>query len=149
MTSRAEANRITRERAEELVSAVLKAEGYAVTNLNQLAGNFPLADLIARRETRLLVQVRGTTISEGKYRTPPQKARTFNRLGVELGCPAVYAFAHLAPEQPVVRFALATEVAELAEEDEANYSGVNAFHVNIGQFEIGVSRLQELLGHPR
>ncbi|WP_229881852.1 hypothetical protein, partial [Streptomyces viridiviolaceus] len=51
---------------------VLTAEGWEVINLNKLARNFRFADLLAKQgSARLLVQVKGTTTSEGLVFSEP------------------------------------------------------------------------------
>jgi hypothetical protein len=132
--------------AEAKVEGELEMAGFTVTNLNDLVGNCPFADLLARRSgTRVLVQVRGTTTLAGKFGAPSQGAHALDRFAAELDCCALYAFVHFVGEGPVIRFATAAEVATLAEKDEAAYVGRNRFHVNIGQFSIGIDRIGELL----
>lgn len=134
------------DRAEAAVAAALEAEGFTVVNLNQLAGNCPFMDLLARRGTdRLLVQVKGTTTAAGKFGTPPHTARALHTVAAELDCYAIYGFAHLVMNGLVIRFATAAEVAMLAEEDEAAYLRRNRYHVNIDQFTVEASRIDELM----
>jgi hypothetical protein len=62
----------TARRAEAAAAAALRAEGFIVTDLNDLAGNWPIVDLLARSDTdRWLVQVRGTTIDWGRSGRSP------------------------------------------------------------------------------
>jgi hypothetical protein len=144
--SRAQAARATADQAERAVAAALEAVGYTVININDLAGNFPLADLGARKAGySVLVQVRGTTTRDGKFAAPPEKARSLTDLSSLLGCTALYAFVHLLPDGPLIRFADASHVAQLAEEDEANYQGTNRYHVNMTQFDVTADYLDTLL----
>jgi hypothetical protein len=146
MTSLTEQRRATGQRAEAAATRDLQAEGFTVTNLNDLVGNCPFADLIARKDgTRILVQVKGTETVDGKFGTPPARVRSLEAISTELGCHAIYAFVHLADGDPVVRFAAAGEVAELADEAEADYPGTNRYHVDISQFDITADRITELL----
>jgi hypothetical protein len=141
----------TRDRAEAATTETLRAHGYDVTNLNDLAGNFPAADLAARRTgERLLIQVRGTTTLAGKFAAPPTKARTLCALADALDCHGLYAFVQFAKsQQQVILFETAAQVAVLAEEDETAYDGVNRYHVNVGQFDVTADRIAELLAPPR
>lgn len=135
-----------RTRAEATAASALQAEGFTVTNLNELAGNFPAADLVASRGTdRLMIQVRGTTIPAGKFRASPAKARILDRLAPLLGCHAIYSFVHFTTEGPIILFDTAARVTVLAEEDEAATKGTNRFHVNIDRFTIEASHISELL----
>lgn len=146
MTSTTEQRRTTGRRAEAAVTRELEAVGFTVKNLNDLVGNCPFADLLARSAaTRLLIQVKGTVTSEGKFGTPPIRVRALEAISTELGCHAIYAFAHLAADSPVIRFATAAEVAVLADEEEAAYEGINRYHVTIDQFEVTADRIFELL----
>jgi hypothetical protein len=147
MTSLSEQRRATGQRAEAAAAADLQAEGFTITNLNDLVGNCPFADLIARRgEIRILIQVKGTETTEGKFGTPPARVRSLEAISTELGCHAIYAFVHLAEDGPVIRFATASYVAELAVEAEADYPGINRYHVDISQFDVTADRITELLG---
>lgn len=66
-----------------------------MTNLNDLAGNCPFADLLARKDrTRLLIQVKATETKAGKFGTPPGRVRALEVICTELGCDAIYAFVH-------------------------------------------------------
>jgi hypothetical protein len=116
----------TRDRAESVAADALRASGFQVTNLNDLAGNFPADDLAALRgNDRLLVQVRGTTGLDGKFTAPPAKGRILSALADGLGCRGAFTLAHLTEDGPVIRFGTAAEVTRLAEEDEAAYDGIN------------------------
>jgi hypothetical protein len=54
-------------------ATALKEASYVVANLNHLAPNFPLADLVTRKSDQtILVQVHGTAATEPcKFRTRP------------------------------------------------------------------------------
>jgi hypothetical protein len=136
--------------AEDAVAAELRRHGWEVLNLNRdIAGHYPLIDLIARSgPERMLIQVRGTRNDHGSYGTPPDSARRTETLGGWLGRPVLYAFAQLAGEAPVIRYEKASRVAGLAEAAEADYAGINRYHVDISQFDIDVHRLPELLDSP-
>jgi hypothetical protein len=132
-------------RSEAAVTEVLRARGYVVTNLNELTGNCPFMDLLARKGAdRLLIQVKGTTTDWGGFTTPPHTVWALHRFATELDCPALYAFVHFVTAEPVIRFATAADVALLAEEDEAANAGKNRFHVRIDQFPIDVDHLDIL-----
>jgi hypothetical protein len=61
MTSTTEQCRTTGRRAEAAVTRELEAAGFTVKNLNDLVGNCPFADLLARNAaTRLPIQVKAT-----------------------------------------------------------------------------------------
>jgi hypothetical protein len=146
MTSLTDRRRVTGHRAEAIATRDLQAEGFTVTNLNDLVGNCPFADLLARKDgTRILVQVKGTETEEGNFGAPPTRVRGLEAISTELGCHAIYAFVHLAESNPVTRFAAASKVAELADKAEADYPGTNRFHVDISQFDITAHRITELL----
>ncbi|MFD7161361.1 hypothetical protein ACFV9C_42715 [Kribbella sp. NPDC059898] len=132
------------KQAEAAAAAALRAEGFTVTDLNDVAGNWPIVDLLARiGSKRWLIQVRGTTIDWGPFRTEPAKAHQLITLAEELGCHALYAFVHFTSDNTVIRFAPATEVAALAEEDEANTAGKNRYHVNINQFTLSAGAIEK------
>lgn len=78
MTTITEQRRSTGHRAEAAVTRELQAAGFTVTNLNDLVGNCPFADLLARKATtRLLIQVKGTVTIEGSSEPrPPGCARS-------------------------------------------------------------------------
>jgi hypothetical protein len=146
MTSLTEQRKATGRRAEAAVTASLEACGFTVTNLNDLVGNCPFADLLARKAvTRLLIQVKGTVTPEGKFGTPPARVRALETISTELGCHAIYAFVHLTASDPVIRFATASEVAVLATEEEAAYNGINRYHVTIDQFHGTADQIAGLL----
>ena len=73
--------------------------------------------------------------------------RALETISTELGCHAIYAFAHLTRGEPAIRFATAAEVAVLADQEEAAYKGINRYHVTIDQFGVTVGRISELLVH--
>lgn len=127
-------------RGETATTATLEQLGYQITDLNELVGNCPFADLLATKAgDRVLVQVKTTTIPAGTFTTPPAKARALHRMAEAIGCRTSYAFVHLLPAgiSPVVRFASAVRVAELADADELAYHGTNRYHVNINLFDDG------------
>jgi hypothetical protein len=111
--------------AEDAAADALRSAGLEALNLNrEVAGNFPVIDLIARRGTdRLLIQVRGTITDHGSYRTPPWEARRAESFGDWLGRPALYAFVHFTADNITVHFETASQVAALAEAAEADYPG--------------------------
>jgi hypothetical protein len=146
MTSLTEQRRATGQRAEAAATRDLQAEGFTVTNLNDLVGNCPFADLIARKDgTRMLIQVKGTETVDGKFGTPPARVRSLEAISTQLDCKAIYAFVHLVEGDLVIRYATASAVAELADEAEAAYPGINRYHVGIGQFDVAADRITEIL----
>lgn len=137
LPSLAERRAATGRLAEAEVAKNLAAAGYEVVNLNELAGNCPFADLIAHQaDQRLLIQVKGTVTPEGKFGTRPDRVKNLAAIAGALGCESIYAFVHLAPALPVIRYATAAEVAELAEAAEAAYPGINRYHVTIDQVHV-------------
>jgi len=129
-----ERRRETGKLAEEIAAAKLQAQGFTVTNLNTSLGNCPFADLLARSgDTRVLVQVKGTRTPEGKFGAKPERVRALADISRELGCFSVFAFIRLPPAVETVRFASAEVVLDLAEQAEAEYEGVNRYHVSIDQ----------------
>ncbi len=134
LPSLAERRAATGRRAEAAVTKNLEAAGFEVKNLNELAVNCPFADLIARKDDhRLLIQVKGTVTADGKFGAPPERVRNLAAIADALDCGSVYAFAHLVSANPVIRYATAADVAELADEAEAAYEGINRYHVTITQ----------------
>lgn len=82
--------------AEKFAEVSLRAQGYDVTNLNELVGNCPVMDLLATtRRHKLLMQVRGTTTWNSQWGAPPQQAESLDLLARALGCEAWYAFVWL------------------------------------------------------
>jgi hypothetical protein len=145
MTSIQEQRSTTGRRAEDLVAQELAAAGFTVVNLNDLVGNCPFADLLARKgPTRLLVQVKGTETDEGKFGTPPRRVRALEAISTELGCEAIYAFVHLTVANPTIRYAAAAQVAVLADEEEEAYWGILRYHVVIDQFDVTVDQISSL-----
>lgn len=121
--------------AEAAVEATLAAAGWEVINLNELAKNFRFADLLAKQgSTRLFVQVKGTTTSEGKFGALPERAQGLDSLAEHLDAIALYALVHLTPEGPVIRFGHAQQVASLAAERIAAYHGKLRYHLFITDF---------------
>jgi len=146
-------NHIDRDghQAEDAAADALRSAGWKALNLNrEVAGNFPVIDLIAHRGThRLLIQVRGTITDHGSYRTPPWEARRAESFfGDWLSRPALYAFVHFTADNITVRFETASQVAALAEAAEADYPGTNRYHVSIDQFDVDACRITELLEPP-
>jgi Holliday junction resolvase-like predicted endonuclease len=136
------------QRSEHVAASVLQDLGFAVTNLNDLVGNCPFADLLARKDsTRLLVQVKATQTRERKFATPPRRTRALATISVELGCHPIYAFVNLYDQLRIkVRFDVAARVAELADAAEAaNQGRFNLFHVTFDQFTVEPEQLDELL----
>jgi hypothetical protein len=143
MPDRAEIGR----RVEAIVASALRGVGWHVLNLDEeIAGHFPVIDLIARKGTsRCVIQVRGTTNDHGSYTARPVDARRAESFGEWLGHPALYAFVLLTGGNATIRFATASQVAALAEAAEADYPGTLRYHVFIDQFDIDVDRIDELL----
>lgn len=147
MTNTTETRQDRGRRAESAVAQELETVEFDVTNLNDVVGNCPFADLLAHQDsTRLLVQVKGTVTIGGKFGAPPHRVRGLDAIGTALGCHAIYAFVHFTADEEIIRFATAADVAALADEDEAATAGVNRFHVNIHQFDTDVRGLRRLLG---
>jgi hypothetical protein len=132
--------------AEAAAAEDLRGAGFGVTNLNELAGSFPAADLAARRAgERLLVQVRGTTKTSGDFPAPPEGARTLYALADAVDCHGIYCFVQFVGDDRVIRFDTAARVAELAEATEAAYGHRTYLHVNIEDFDVTADRISELL----
>ncbi|MGI8451227.1 MAG: hypothetical protein ACR2MP_29395 [Streptosporangiaceae bacterium] len=138
------------DQAEDAAAAELRSASWETLNLNQkVAGHFPVFDLVVHQGAdRALIQVRGTKTDHGSYRTPPQQARRAELFGQWLGRPALYAFVHFTADSTTVRFETASRVATLAEAAEADYPGINRYHVSIDQFDVDASRIAELLDPP-
>lgn len=101
----------TSRRAEEAAIGVLRFEGFRVTNLSDIAGNFPVADLAAlRADERILVQVRGIKEEDGDFPAPSAKAGKFHALAEAVGCRGLYALAHFTGDGKVLRFDTAARV---------------------------------------
>ena len=129
-----ERRRETGKLAEAIAAAKLEAQGFTVTNLNTSLGNCPFADLLARSDdTRVLVQVKGTRTLEGKFGARPERVKALADISRELGCFSVFALVRLVPALETVRFASAGVVHELAKQAEAEYKGVNRYHLSIDQ----------------
>jgi hypothetical protein len=137
--------------AEDTVASELRKAGWEVLDLNRdIAGNFPVADLIARNDAaRPWIQVRGTTLESGDFTVYPEDARKAECFGAWLGHPVLYAFVHQNGGKTTVRYAAAAEVAKLAEEWQAEYLLTHQkpprYHINIDDFDIDVDRIAELL----
>lgn len=132
--------------AEAAAQAALAATGWKVVNLNELANNFRFVDLLAKQgSTRLLVQVKGTTTSEGKFGALPDRARGLDVLAEELDAIALYALVHLTAGGPVIRFGHAQQVASLAAERIAAYHGTLRYHLYITDFTYEAKDLAEFV----
>ncbi|WP_274036521.1 hypothetical protein [Streptomyces sp. MMBL 11-1] len=132
--------------AETAAEAALAAAGWKVVNLNELANNFRFADLLAKQgSTKLLVQVKGTTTSEGMFGALPGRARGLDFLAEELDAIALYALVHLTPDGPVIRFGHAQQVALLAAERIAAYHGTLRHHLYITDFTYQATDLAEFV----
>lgn len=139
------------QRAEAEAARALRDQGFRVTNLNDIAGNFPVIDLAARRGgDLLLVQVRGSGTKDGKFRAAPEDSRAVATLSDALGGHGIWAFVHFAPDGALscIRFEAAETVRLLAEEDIAATPSRNMFHVNITQFETGPDGIRQFLAAP-
>jgi hypothetical protein len=139
--------------AEDAVAEVLRAAGWEVLNLNDLAGNWPLVDLSAYRgDTTVLIQVRGTRTEWGEFTTYPDDARRAALLGEWLGVPVIYGFWHLPPagdSDARIRFAAPSRVTTLAQATIEANPGVNVrLHVWIEMFDIDIHRIDGLLDRP-
>ena len=141
--------------AEDAVASELRKAGCKVLDLNRdIAGNFPVADLIARIDAaRAWIQVRGTTLESGDFTVYPEDARKAEFFGAWLGQPVIYAFVHQYGGKATIRYAAAAEVAKLAEDWQAEYLLTHQkpprYHINIDDVDIGVDRIAELLDHSR
>ncbi|MFP3989483.1 hypothetical protein U9R90_18765 [Streptomyces sp. E11-3] len=145
MQSAAEKMRVG-EQAEAAAEAALTAAGWEVINLNELAKNFRFADLLAKKgSTRLFVQVKGTTTSEGMFGALPERAQGLDSLAENLDAIALYALVHLTPHGPVIRFGHAQQVALLAAERIAAYHGKLRYHLYITDFIFEAAHLAELV----
>jgi hypothetical protein len=133
--------------AEDVAAGALGSAGWETLNLSrEVAGHFPVIDLVARKDARrLIIQIRGTRTGHGSYSTPPWQARRAESFGDWLGCPALYAFVHFTADGATVRFERAARVAHLAEAAEAGYPGTNRCHVCIDQFDVDAHPIAELL----
>ncbi|MFF2230812.1 hypothetical protein [Streptomyces anulatus] len=132
--------------AEAAAEAALAAAGWKVVNLNELANNFRFVDLLAKQgSTKLLVQVKGTTTSEGKFGALPDRARGLDTLAEELDAIALYALVHLTAAGTAVRFGHAQQVASLAAERIAAYHGTLRYHLYITDFIYEVKDLAEFV----
>jgi hypothetical protein len=135
---------------EDAVAAELRNAGWEVLNLNrEIAGNFPVADLIARNDAaRPWIQVRRTTLESGDFTVCPEDARKAEYFGTWLGQPVIYAFVHQPSGKTTIRYAVAAGVAKLAEEWQAEYLLTHQkpprYHINIDDFDIDVDRIAEL-----
>jgi len=129
------------QKAEEIVAQALVSKGYEITNLNSLVRNCPFMDLLATKPKRrgparrLLVQVKGTTNAKMWFGAQPSRARALDQFASAFGCTAEYAFVYVdtVGARPVVQFAAAKDVAQMAEEAEESYPGTNRYHVAISQ----------------
>jgi hypothetical protein len=145
MTRLSEQRRATGQRAETAATGELQTEGFAVTNLNDLVGNCPFATS-SRGGMRpgSSSRSRAPKPSRANSELRPRGVRALEAISAELGCAAIYAFVPLIEDNPVIRFAAASNVAELADEAEADYPGTNRYHVDITQFDAAVDRTELL-----
>jgi hypothetical protein len=138
--------------AEDAVAEVLHKAGWEVLNLNELAGNWPLVDLVGSRgDATILVQVRGTRNEWGEFTAYPDDAHRAALLGEWLGVPVIYGFWHLPADDSDarIRFATASQVAARAEATiEANPGVIVRLHVWIDMFDIDIRRIDDLLDRP-
>jgi hypothetical protein len=138
----------THAAAEIAAAQAFRSEGFRVTNLNDIAGNFPAADLGAvHGDERLFVQVRGSSEASGDFPAPPVKARNLRALADAVGCHGIYCFVQFPcdEEKQVMRVETAARVAELAEATEAFHGCRTYLHVNIEDFDVTIDRISELL----
>jgi hypothetical protein len=140
--------RKTERLAEAAALAELLGDGWKGANANHaIRANFPVIDLIVwKGGTRLLVQVRGSRKTNGKFAAPPAKCQKVADFAAKGGYTGIFAFVDIRPEGTTIRFETALEVKRLAQADEAATAGTNLFHVNISQFDIDISRITELFG---
>jgi hypothetical protein len=102
--------------------------------------------LLARKDgRRVLVQVKGTTTGEGKFGTPPKRARGLAGIAQALDCYSLYAFCQFTATGPLIRFSDSTTVIRLAEQNEADYEGTNRFHVLLEHFSVESGQIDTLL----
>jgi hypothetical protein len=141
--------RKTERLAEAAALAEFLGNGWKGVNANHaIRANFPLIDLIVwKKDTRLLVQVRGSRKTRGKFSAPPAKCQKIANFAAQGGYIPIFAFVDLRPGRRTIRFESALEVKRLAQADEAATPGVNLFHVNISDLDKGISRISELFGH--
>ncbi|MER5615879.1 hypothetical protein [Streptomyces sp. NPDC002215] len=145
MQSAAEKIRVGNE-AQAAAQAALAAAGWEVIDLNKLAKNFRFVDLLAKQDsTRLFVQVKGTTTSEGKFGALPERAEGLDSLADHLDAIALYALVHLTPDGPVIRFGHAQQVASLAAKRIADYHGKLRYHLYITDFTYEATDLAEFV----
>jgi hypothetical protein len=145
MVNRADVGR----EAEAVVAEKLRSGGFTILDLNELVGNCPFADLLARQgDRRILVQVKGTRTAGGKFGTPPQRVRALASIAEALDCQALYAFCHFTVAGPIVRFSDPSTVARLADEDAAAYARTNRYHVVIDNFTVEIDQIHSLLSCP-
>jgi hypothetical protein len=136
---------------EDAVAAELRSAGWEVLNLNrEIAGNFPVADLVARKgAARPWVQVRRTTLESGDFTVRPEDARKAEYFGTWLGQAVIYAFVHQPGGKTAIRYASAGAVAKLAEARQAKYLMTHEkpprYHIYIDDFDIDVDHIAELL----
>ncbi|MFJ1662350.1 hypothetical protein [Streptomyces anthocyanicus] len=117
-----------------------------MVNLNELANNFRFADLLAKQgSTKLFVQVKGTTTSEGMFGALPGRAQGLDILADELDAIALYALVQLTPDGPVIRFGHAQQVASLAAQRIAAYHGKLRHHLCITDFTYEATDLAEFV----
>jgi hypothetical protein len=138
----------THATAEIAATQAFRSEGFRVTNLSDIAGNFPAADLGGvRGDERLFVQVRGSSEAAGDFPAPPEGASKLHALADAVGCHGIYCFVQFPcdEEKQVMRIETAARVAELAEATEAAWGRRTYLHVNIEDLDVTVDRVSELL----
>jgi hypothetical protein len=102
-------NQATGAAGEALAREAFIARGYAVSNLNEIASNFPLADFTAQvGRFRLLVQVRGTTTRSGWFQMRSEEACEMQRLAEAFGHYPLYVFVDVRDK--AIRCGTADEV---------------------------------------
>src|SRR5262245_51078029 len=127
---------LERRKTERLAEAAALAEflgnGWSGANANHaIRANFPLIDLIVRRDgVRLLVQVRGSRKTRGKFSAPPAKCQKIADFAAQARYIPIFAFVDLGAGRRAIRFESALEVKSLAQADEAATPGINLFHIN-------------------
>jgi hypothetical protein len=134
---------------EDLGTAELRIAGTASNVNRSIKTNYPVIDAVARIGTaRILVQIRTTTIQEGKFTAEPEDARAVASLAAERGCHAIWEFVHITADATIIRFATANTVAALAEQAIARYPRTNRYHIWIDDLTIDIHRITEILHQP-
>jgi hypothetical protein len=137
--------------AETVAGHELGAAGYAVVNLNDVVDDCPYMDLVATAgPVRILVQVRGTTTTERKFRALPKGALSLEIFAGALGCHALYAFVWMNESGGDfdVRYELPATVRAIADAGIADYPGTLRYHLTHNNLPYSVADLPNLLGLP-